>query len=204
MPLTAGTVTPPGAISHHPQGTRHPTGHAHQRASAGSTPAHPRPKEVNSGPRLPAPMTGSTGREIARPQTLLAAVRGTPPRTPPCHRNSAQHRFPGVHAVGPVHGPHTHTIRAQKTWTTWPSQPPQGRAAGRGGAPDARRPSKWREVCAPGATSCHPCSARRSAGHARQTNSAGSSHLNHMRPENMGNGARVTAPRMGSRERESA
>ena len=69
----------------------------------------------------------------------------------------------------PVQGPHTQTTRAQKKSATWPGQPPQGRAAGRGRAPDARRPSQRQEVCAPGATSCHPRGARQPQGtHARR------------------------------------
>ena len=64
--------------------------------------------------------------------------RGRPPTTP-----SPRHAAPTGHAgqgdsVGP---PHPHT-RAQCTWVADPNSPPSGRAVGRGGAPDLRRPSQ--------------------------------------------------------------
>ena len=105
--------------------------------------AHPRPRHVGSGPRPPAPRTGSRGRTSARPQTPLTTARGTPPPgTPPHHPHSAQRRLARAHAVGPVLGPHAHTTRARETRATGPGCPPQGRAAGRGRAPDTRLPSQ--------------------------------------------------------------
>ena len=51
--------------------------------------------------------------------------------------------------MGLMMGPHAHTTRARETRATGPGCPPQGRAAGRGRAPDTRRPSQQRDVPLP-------------------------------------------------------
>ena len=66
--------------------------------------------------------------------------------TLPCHLHSAECRLTRAHAVDSVLGPHTRTAHAQQTRPPGPGYPPQIWTAGRGGSPDARRPSSWREM----------------------------------------------------------
>ena len=109
---------------------------------------------------MPAPAhPGHTGRgtPAARPRGRAAGGGTAPDTRCPSQRWQAtppgdgpppplRHAAPTGHArqgdsVGP---PHPHT-RAQSTWVADPNSPPSGRAVGRGGAPDLRRPSqRWK------------------------------------------------------------
>ena len=84
---------------------------------------------------------GGTAPDTRRPsQRWQATPPGDGPPPPPWHAAPTGHAGQGD-SVGP---PHPHT-RAHSTWVTDPNSPPSGRAVGRGGAPDLRRPSqRWK------------------------------------------------------------
>ena len=74
--------------------------------------------------------------------------RPPPPGMPCCHLHRVQRQLARACAVGSVPGPHNRTPRAQETRATgngYLPQPLQGRAAGRGGAPNPTHPSQRRE-----------------------------------------------------------
>ena len=135
---------------------------------------HRRPQHVGNGPRLPAPRTGGRERASAWPQTPLKTARGSPPATPSSHPHSTQRRLARAHAAGPVLGPDTHSTRARERQAMGPGCPPPGGVAGKGKAPDTRRPSQWLEVPPPqGDLPPPPQSAAPRTGAARQRDSAG-------------------------------
>ena len=70
--------------------------------------------------------------------------RPSPPGTAP-HKPRGTQPPEGMQAKGTVLGPHTHTPAPTALWVTDPNNPPSGRAAWGGGAPDHRRPSRrWK------------------------------------------------------------
>ena len=112
-----------------------------------------------------------------------------------CHPRGAQpptgragHRA----AAGP---PRPHT-RAHSTWVVDPDSPPRGRAAGRGGAPDPRRPSQQRTTPPPGdALLPPPRRATPARKGARRGAGAGSPHLHRPHPGHTGRRTLAARPR---------
>ena len=112
-------------------------------------------------PWLPASEDGRPGEG----QRLTASAPhngGRPPPPgdgpPPPPRRAAPTGHAGQgDSVGP---PHPHT-RAHSTWVADHNSPPNGRAVGRGTAPDLRRPSQWWKAPPPGTPFRHPHSEQR-------------------------------------------
>ena len=117
------------------------------RAGAGSPrPHHPQPGHTGHGTLAARPRGGAAGGGTA-PDTRRPSERwrATPPggSPPPPPRHAAATGQAGQgDSAGP---PHPHT-RAHSTWVAEPDSPPRERAAGRGGAPDLRRPSQRQMV----------------------------------------------------------
>ena len=119
---------------------------AHCGGGAGSPRPHP-PHPGHTGRGTPAARPrghaagGGTAPDTRRPsQRWQANPPGDGP--PPAPRHAAPTGHAGERgSAGP---PHPHT-RAHSTWVADPDSPPSGRAVGRGGAPDLRRPSqRWK------------------------------------------------------------
>ena len=205
MPLTTVRGTPPGATSRHPRGAQEPALHARQRCSAGSQHPYTRSHsewaaDPDCQPRGLAAGTGKVPNSRRSSQKRGEVPPGDAPRPP----DSAQCRLARAQAVGSVHVPQTRTAHAQKTRAPGPGYPPRGRAAGEGGTPDAKRPSKQQEVSPQGQPPATPA-ARNTASQERTPRlDARSPDPHRPHPEDRGNGPRLPAPMMGSRERESA
>ena len=112
-------------------------------------------------PWLPAPEDGRPGEgQRPTPDAPHNGDRlpppGTPPHPPPWHAAPTGHAAQGD-SVGP---PHQH-ICAHSTWVADLNSPPSGRAVGRGGAPDLRRPSQRWKAAPLGTTFRHPHSKQR-------------------------------------------
>ena len=82
-------------------------------------------------PRLPAPEDGRSGEG----QRLTPDAPHNSGRPPPPGDGPPPHQPRGTQP------PHQHT-RAHSTWVADPNSPPIGRAVGKAGAPDLRRPSQ--------------------------------------------------------------
>ena len=74
-----------------------------------------------------------------------------PPRAPSCHPHSAQSQLARARVMGSVTGPNAHTPRFQSQWVAGPARMPQGRAVGRGRAPDPGRPTHRQQAPTSGA-----------------------------------------------------
>ena len=77
-----------------------------------------------------------------------------PPQAPSSRLHSAQSQLARVRAVGLVTGPDAHTPRTHGRWVAGPGCTPQGRAVGRGRAPNPGRPTPRQETPLPRAPSC--------------------------------------------------
>ena len=73
-----------------------------------------------------------------------------PPRAPLCHPHSAQSQFARARAMGLVMAPRAHTPHTHSQWVAGLGRTPQGRAVGRGRAPNTGRPTPSQEAPAPG------------------------------------------------------
>ena len=101
--------------------------------------AHPHKQRVGSGPRLPAPRTGSRGRTSAQPQTPLTTVPATPPWGPPpampTARNTGSHeRTLSGRCLVPTPAPPALRTNGQQEPATRPKdrQPGEGERLTRG------------------------------------------------------------------------
>ena len=151
-----------------------PPQHARARAVGLATGPHAGIPRTHSqwvvGPGRTPERTRGRGWESACPWTPHTQARGAPPGHPhaaPTARKSARcgvgDGSPRPHPPHPQpvgSGAHTHT-RAHSRWPASPCSPPRGRAAGRGGAPDPRRPSQRRTAPPPGTPYRHPNGAQR-------------------------------------------
>ena len=152
-----------------------PIGHASQGDSAGPphllTRAHSTwVVDPDSPPRGRA--AGGGGAPDLRPPSQQR--KAPPPGTTSRHPHSAQRRPARAHAVGPVLGPHTNTNRTRDTRVAELRLPaPRGRAAGRGTAPDTRRPSQRWQATPPGDGPQPPPWHAAPTGHASQGDRAG-------------------------------
>ena len=138
--------TPPG---HALPPSRQRATPARKGARCGAVAGSPRPHRPHpgyTGRGTPAARSrgraagGGTAPDTRRPsQRWQATPPGDGPPPPPRHAAATGHAGQGD-SVGP---PHPHT-RAHSTWVADPNSPPSGRAVGRGGVPDLRRPSqRW-------------------------------------------------------------
>ena len=176
----------------HPCGKHRPAGHARQRASAASPRLSTR---IHS--KWAADPGGGSAPNPRRPSRKHKA---TPRGTPSWHYHSGQHQLARACAVGFVPGPHTHTPRAGETRTTGPAYPPQGRAAGRGRAPNLRRSSQRAEDpplanLQPPPWHASPSETRMPKGQCRVPTAA------HPRPQRLGSGLSLPPRRAGGRGR---
>ena len=122
---------------------QHPApGHPPHRHHTHRTRPHPHPRHAASGPRQPAQRAGSREEGAPEPRRPRHPRGAQPPTGHAGHRAGA----------GP---PRPHTC-AHSTWVADLNSPPGGRAAGRGGAPDPRRPSQRRSAPPPGTPFRHP------------------------------------------------
>ena len=165
-PSQRWNAPPPGdAIPPPPQRATPARKGAHCGDGAGSPGPH-RPHPGHTGRGTPAARPrgwaggGGTAPDTRRPSQRWQAI--PPGDGPPPH---PRHAAPTGHAgqgdnVGP---PHPHP-RACSTWMADPDSPLCGRAVGRGGAPDLRRPSQRWKAPPPGTPFRHPhCEQRRPA-----------------------------------------
>ena len=141
-PLQRRKAPPPGTPFRHP--------HSEHRRPAGAHAVGPvlgphartdRTWDARvAEPRLPAPEDGRPGEgQCLTPDAPHNGGRPPPPRdgSPPPRRHAA----PTGHAgQGDRDGPPQPHARARSTRVKDPNDPPSGRAVGRGGAPDLRRP----------------------------------------------------------------
>ena len=77
-----------------------------------------------------------------------------PPQVPSCRPRNGQSKLARACALGLVTGPHAHTPRTHGQWLTGPGSTPQGRAVGRGGAPNPGHRTLRQEPLPPQAPSC--------------------------------------------------
>ena len=139
---------------------------ARKGACCGAGAGSPRPHQPHSGHTGCGTLAarsrgraagGGTAPDTRRPsQWWQATAPGDGPPPAPRHAAPTGHAGQGD-SVGP---PHPHT-RAPSTWVADPDSPPSGRAAGRGTAPDLRRPSQWWKAPPPGTPFRHPHSEQR-------------------------------------------
>ena len=137
--------TPPGDAPPPPRQRATPARkRARCRAGAGSPRPH-RPHPGHTGRGTLAARSrgraagGGTAPDTKRPtQRWQATPPGDGPPPPPRHAAPAGHAGQGD-SVGPPHP----RIRAHGTWVADPNSPLNGRAVGKGIAPDPRRPSQW-------------------------------------------------------------
>ena len=127
-----------------------------------------------------------------------------PPRAPSCGPNSAQSQLVRARAVGFVTGPHAHTPCTHSQWVAGPGCGPQGRAVGRGRAPNPGCLTR-RQGAPPQGTLVppqrHAKPARRSA---RCGVGRGSPHPDPPHPQPVGIGPRPQTPRTSCWAWESA
>ena len=166
---------------------------------------------AGAGARRPhQPHPGHTGRgtPAARPRGRMAGGETAPDTRGPSHGWQAtppgggpppppRHAAPTGHAgqevsVGP---PHQH-LRAHSTCVADPNRPPSGRAVGRGGAPDLRRPSQRWKAPPPGTPFRHPHSEQRRPARAHAVGPGLGPHARIARNR----GTRVVEPRQLARE----
>ena len=147
----------PRTASQHPRGMQPPAGHAHQRNSTG--PRHPHTRANSTLARTPT--ARAEGRQPGEEERLTSDAphsgaghppRGCPPAIPPARDASAQERM----QLAWCWVPRAHTTRARDTRATRCHVRPQGRAAGRGTAPDTRRPSQRRKAIPAGQPPTNP------------------------------------------------
>ena len=178
-PHNSSGPPPPGAAP--PPPTRHaaPTGHASQGDSVGPPHLHTRAHSTwvadPNSPRSGRAVGGGTAPDLRRPSQWWKAP---PPGTPFRHPHSEQRRPAGAQAVGPVLGPHARTDRTRDTRVAEPRPParPRGPAAGRGTAPDTRRPSRRWQATPPRDGPPPPPRHAAPTGHAGQGDSVGPQH----------------------------
>ena len=107
-----------------------------------------------------------------RPHRRGARRTGRPPPPPPArppaqerHGPTPRHAAPTGRAdQGDSVGPPQQHARAHNTWVADPNSPPSGRAVGRGGAPDPRRPSPQWKAPPRGTPFRHPHNPKQSRG----------------------------------------
>ena len=150
----------PGTPFRHPHSARRQLARAHPVGQVLGPHAHTnRTRDTRvAEPRLPTPEDGRPGEgQRLTPDAPHNGCRPPPPGTAPHHPRGT--RPPqGMRATGPVEGPHTRTP-AHSTWVADPDNPPRGRAAGEGEAPDLRRPSRRLKAPSPGTPFRHAHSA---------------------------------------------
>ena len=153
-----------GASPGHPRAAPQRAKPAHKSVRCGvgdgtPRPHPPHPQPVGSGPRPHAPSTGGGVRESAQPQTPYTQQETPPPWAPSCRPHSGQSQLARARAVGLETGSHTHTPCTHSQWVAGPGRTPEGRAVGRGRAPNPGPPTPRREAPPPRAPSCRPHSA---------------------------------------------
>ena len=125
---------------------------------------------------------GGTAPDLRRPSQWWKAP---PPGTPFRHPHSEQRRPARAHAVGPVLGPHARRRpHPGHTGRRTPAARSRGQAAGRGTAPDTRRPSQQWQAFPPWGGPTPPPRHAAPTGHAGQEDSVGPPHQ-HTRAHSM-------------------
>ena len=203
-PHNGGRPPLPGTAPHQPRGTQPPTGYANQGDSAG--PPHPPTRTHSTWVADPdSPPRGQLAGGGGAPGLRRPSRRGKTP--PPRRRPSATPRARNDGSQG-------RTLWGQ-CWVPTPTPTaagtqgprnsvarPKGRAAGRGTAPDTRRPSQWWEATPHGPPPppghAAPRRARKPRGQCWAPTPA------QPRPQHVGRVPRQPAQRAGSRGRRSA
>ena len=141
------------------------------------TPTHQRSQHVGDGPQQPAQWAGSRGRDSPCPQTTLTMVEGTPPRDalPPSPQQAKPARK-GARCRAGARSPRPHRPHLGHTGRGTLAARCRGRAAGRGTAPDTRRPSQRWQATPPGDSPPPPPRHAAPTGHAGQGDSVGPPH----------------------------
>ena len=126
-PLRRQEAPPPGTLVPPPRGAKPACKSARCGVGDGSPRPHsPRPRKRGSGPRQPAPRTGSLGEgECPTPDTPPPQAQGAPPEAPSCRPHSAQSQLARACAVGLVTGPEAHTPHIHGKLAAGPSLRPQ-------------------------------------------------------------------------------
>ena len=194
-PLTTAKDTPPGdALLSPPQRATSAYKGARCGAGAGSPHPHqPHPGHTVRGTPAAVPRGWAAERGTA-PDTRGPSQRwqvnppGDGPPPPPRHAAPTR-RTSKMDSAGPPH-PHTH---AHSKWVVYPDTPFRGWAAGRGGAPDLRRPPNRRKAPPPGTPSRNPHGAQRRCGAGARSPRPHQPH-----PAHTGHGTPAAHPRGGA------
>ena len=132
--------------------------HAHSNRARDTRVAEPRP---------PAPKDGRSGEgQRLTPDAPRNGGRPTPPGLAPHHPRGTQPLTGHASQRDSAGPPQPHT-GAHSTWVADPDNPPRGRAAGGGTAPEFRRPSQRWKAPLLAKPSRHPHSAQRRLARAR-------------------------------------
>ena len=156
------------------------------------------------------PTARQVGRQSGEGQRLTSDAphnggRHPPRGTPFRHPHSEQCRPARVHAVGPVVGPHA---RIDRTWNKRVAEPclpaPEDRQAGKGTAPDTRRPSQRWQATPPGDGPPTTPTARSPHRACKPRGQCWVPTPTHPRPQHVGCGSQHPAQWADSRGRDSA
>ena len=144
---------------------------------------------------------GGTAPDTRRPSQRWQAIPpGDGPPPPPRHAAPTGHAGQG----DSVRPPHPHP-RACSTWVADHNSLPSGRAVGRGGAPELRRPSQRWKAPSPGTPLRHPHSEQRRPARAHAVKPVLGPHARTDRTRDTRVAEpRLPAQRMGGRERDKA
>ena len=133
----------------------------------GSPRTHPpHPQAVGSRSRPHALRTGGWARESAQPRRPHTLARGAPPAGTFLPPHSGQGHLTRACAVELMTGPHAHKPRTHSEWVVDPGRRPQGRAVGRGRAPNGGCLTARQETLPQQAPLCAP-TARKAASQER-------------------------------------
>ena len=177
-PCNGSRPAPPGTAPHHPRGMQPPQGMQAKGTVLGPHTHTPTPTARGWSTPTARPVGGQSGEG----QRLTSDAphnggRHPPPGTPFHHPVSEQRRPAGVHAVGPVLGPHARIDRTQNTRVAEPWLPAQ--EDGRPGEGQHLTPDSPHNVGRPTPPRTAPQPPPRHAaptGHASQGDSVGPPH----------------------------
>ena len=177
-PQNGGRPTPPGTVPHHPRGTQPPQGTQAKGTVLCPHTQAPAPTAHGWRTQTARPVGGQSGEgqrlTSDAPHTM---VEGSPPgdALPPTPQRATPARK-GARCGAGAGSPSPHRPHPGHTGRRTPAARPRGRAAGRGTAPDTRRPSQRWQTDPPGDGPPPPPRHAAPIGHTGQGDSVGPPH----------------------------